>query len=248
MEYVVSATIMIEMLQLQVPQKYNGVIDLSPFSYVSDTPNDALQETLQEKVRTFNNSCLPLNDFFTKACDLHKISREKEWNDPVSIACRQYIRQTYLELFVYKEKLVRFVADIFHLGYNLLTIDLIKEIKKIANDNLFEEPFLNPFLEKINTIKLDSNYIEFEKIRNDEVHNISSIDKLVYRLEIVQGKLNIKSDKYERETIYFLNIAQSVLAELIEVKYIIQKIINEQELSSINKIYNIITIKNPQKL
>ena len=67
-------------LMIVLPTQYNEIIDLTAYDYVPDTPNEALQETIQEKTRIFNNSTLPLFDNYNNAFNCIALSKNESWN------------------------------------------------------------------------------------------------------------------------------------------------------------------------
>ena len=213
--------------------EFQNVLDFTMFDFIPETPNDAIQECIQEKVRIFNNSALPLFDNYTAMTRLYEQTKEIPWDNPNCILCRQYIRQTYLELFVYREKLIRFLADLYHLNIRHQRIGAIYNMVK---NKSIQFSFMSEVIVKIDSVKHNEQYILFDSIRNDEVHNITRIDRLNYVL-LSSGR--IKSVGYKMDSIYFIQNLTAVLNMMVEIKDEIQKILHNKYLSEINKVCKI---------
>ena len=221
-------------LMIILPEQYNGIIDLTAFDYVPETPNDAMQEVIQEKTRIFNNSSLPLFDNYTNAINCEKLGQGKPWNSDVNILCRQYIRQVYLEMFVYREKLIRFIADMFHLQ---IEKQKVKTIIRMILEKQKDFPFIKDLMDTIDTVSKCEEYKLFDEIRNDEVHNITRIDRINYML--IPETAQPVPIGYQKPTSYFLDNINAVLPMMIDIKKKIEKIIAEGKLFLINKICRI---------
>ena len=217
-------------LMIVLPTQYNEIIDLTAYDYVPDTPNEALQETIQEKTRIFNNSTLPLFDNYNNAFNCIALSKNESWNSINNILSRQYIRQIYLEMYVYREKLIRFVADMFHLPIKHQKIGVVF---KMIKDKQNEFPFIIDLIEAIQQVTDNTEYRLFESIRNDEVHNITRIDRVNYYVN--PDPFRIETIGYQKPTEYFWDNINSVLPLMINVKNKIQKIITDGKLFIINK-------------
>ena len=198
-------------LCFDIPEEFQTLFDFTMFDFVPETPNDAIQECIQEKVRIFNNSALPLLDYYYKMIELYEQTKGSQWNLIESVLCRQYVRQVYLELYVYREKLIRFLADIYHLKKKKQKTN---EIFKMVKDKSTHFSFMNEIIEKIEKTKREEQYMLFDSIRNDEVHNITRIDRINYEIT-PNGTINPLG--YKTETVFFVD---NIIAVESFVKYV----------------------------
>lgn len=216
--------------------KFNN-LDLTMFTYVPSTPNEAYQHSIQEKIRAFNNSCLYLYDFYKCICDNFKIINLEPWDSENNRRLRQLFGMMYKELFTYQEKIVKFVVDMLHIeDDNLNTTEKsLKEIKRYSK--YFK--FIKDFVEKCNQIKRDTEYIDFRNIRADEVHNINRWDLVNYNFINTGSGISILPISYQISSEYFYNNLMKTVEMLIDLKQFVESFVTEQNIRIINSICRI---------
>lgn len=213
--------------------------DFRMFNYVPETPNDAYQFSTQEKVRAFNNSCLILYEFYSFIYENFATINKEAWDSANNRRLRQLFGMMYKELFIYQEKIVKFVFDLLHIQKKTdSTAQTISEIDKYSKN--FD--FIKQFVEKCNNINKNKNYIEFRAIRADEVHNINQWDIVNYDLVDKGNGATFLPISYKHESSYFYNNLMNTIDVLIELKKFVESFVTWKNTWSIN---SICTIQKP---
>ena len=205
-------------------EKYQNGIYL--FNQSVPTVDEGLNGTVPEKIRRFNNAASHLvRSILTveQACieDVPILQLCQDVDSVYDNIYRQLIRNVYMELFVYQEKLLNIVCSIFFL-----------EIKKNRQKNLAglirrsaSFPLLCEFCKQCNQLVQDEKYKRVMSIRDDETHNMSQIDSFILDLEksdegmhIVNKGYRIKAETLRTEYIY-------VMEQLIQVRNLVQEML-----------------------
>ena len=212
-------------------------IDLTMFTFVPDNPNDALQHTVQERIRLFNNSCLYLHDFYAYVRENYDSISKEKWDSENNRKLRQLFGLMYKELFTYNEKLVQFVLDILHIDSSHIKNEksALREINKYSTS--FD--FIKEFVEKCNIIKSNDDYVTFRQIRDSEVHSNSKWDLINYLFENNGKGLEIQAVGYQFGTSFFYENLLKTIDILIELKRYIESFVAEKNILLINSICKI---------
>lgn len=217
---------------LILPEKYQNGIYL--FNQSVPTVDEGLNGTVPEKIRRFNNAASHL------VRSILTVEQACIEGTPILQLCydvdsvydnlyRQLIRNVYMELFIYQEKLLNIVCNVFFL-----------EIRKSRQKNLVELkkrsanfPLLCKFCEKCNRLVQDEKYMRVMAIRDDETHNMSQIDSFVLDLEksdeglrVVNKGYRIKAETLRTEYIY-------VMEQLIQIRNLVQEMLTTYDLRDI---------------
>ena len=142
---------------------------------------------------------------------------------------RQLIRNVYMELFIYQEKLLNIVCNMFFLKIGKSKKNNLAGLKKRSA----EFPLLCKFCEQCNQLIKDEKYQGVMSIRDDETHNMSQIDSFVLDLEklgeglrIVNKGYRIQAESLRAEYIY-------VMERLLQVRNLVQEMLDTYDLREI---------------
>ena len=210
--------------------KYNGNT-LSVYSEIPPTINDALNASIQEKVRRFNNAASILSGAIINIenCKVdgdYLYNKCQDKDTEVDKFFRTLVRNVYMELFIYQEKLLNIVCEIF---FTKETKKRETNIKKLRAKAKFF-PKLQEFIDKCESLSKENKYKWFLKIRDDEVHNMSQIDTFNFDLkktaddnvEIIKNGYKIKAKDLREGYIY-------IVVKLVEIKQIVQDFIPDKK-------------------
>lgn len=217
---------------LILPEKYQNGIYL--FNQSVPTIDDGLNGTVPEKIRRFNNAASHLvRSILTveQAC-IEGVPILQLCQDVDSLydnIYRQLIRNVYMELFIYQEKLLNIVCNIFFSKISKSKKNNLAGLKKRSADF----PLLCKFCEQCNQLIEDEKYQRVMSIRDDETHNMSQIDSFVLDLEksdeglrIVNKGYRIQAETLRAEYIY-------VMEQLIQVRNLVQEMLSVYDLRDI---------------
>lgn len=217
---------------LMLPERYQNGIYL--FNQSVPTVDEGLNGTVPEKIRRFNNaashlvrSILTVEQVYIEGIPILQLCQDVD--SVYDNTYRQLIRNVYMELFVYQEKLLNIVCNIFFL-----------EIKKSKQKNLVglrkrsaSFPLLCEFCEQCNQLVQDDKYKRVMSIRDDETHNMSQIDSFVLDLEkteeglrIVNKGYRIKAETLRAEYVY-------AMEKLLQIRNLVQEMLTMYDLRDI---------------
>lgn len=217
---------------LILPEKYQN--DIYLFNQRVPTIDEGLNGTVPEKIRRFNNaashlvrSILAVEQAGVEGVPILQLCQD------VDSVCdniyRQLIRNVYMELFIYQEKLLNIVCNVFFLKIGKSKKNNLVGLKKRSADF----PLLCKFCEQCNQLIEDEMYQRVMSIRDDETHNMSQIDSFILdlekadeRLRIVNKGYRIKAETLRTEYIY-------VMEQLIQVRNLVQEMLDAYDLRDI---------------
>jgi len=226
----------LEDFQFHTKNIKNSTIDLTAFTYVPDI-NEAMQQDIRECVRKFNNNCLCLFDFYQTLNEYYNIVIKEQWDSYNNRRYRQFISLVYKELYVYQDKILVFVSFILHIKKHLVsdTQKCFKEISKYKDTF----PIINEIISKIDEIRENEEYKRFQIIRNNEVHYEYEVDSVNLNLRQENDLLILEAVSYVKDINYFKDNLDAVIKLLLDLKNIVQKLINTNEIFKINQVCKI---------
>lgn len=131
-----------------------------------------------------------------------------------------------MELFIYQEKLLNIVCNLFFLKISTSKKKNLAGLERRSANF----PLLCNFCEQCNQLIKDEKYQRVMSIRDDETHNMSQIDSFVLDLEkpgeglrIVNKGYRIQAETLRAEYIY-------VMERLIQVRTLVQKMLDTYDL------------------
>ncbi len=214
---------------LNLSDKYAKNIHLFNTS-VPETIDEGLNGCFQEKIRRFNNSATHLAECIS-AIESVAIN-----NFPLFVLCqdignetdviyRRMLRNVYMELFIYQEKLLNIVCNLFFVKVTKSRQSNLDRLKKRI---IYSEP-LKKFCDSCNTFIKDPVCQKVMAIRDDEVHNMSQIDSFYYDLEKVGDGVRpvtkgdrVKASELRDNYIYTMN-------KLLDIRNIVQEILDQSD-------------------
>ena len=204
---------------------------------VVKTPNEAINCTVNEKIRRFNNSVIYLMNYLenlvqTNVCGKMLVDYCKDIPTNEDESFRFIIRSICLEMFILREKIHNILCNIFFVEQkdNFLR-DVIPVLQKIAT----KIPELSLVLSCLKEIGKSEECIFITKIRNDEIHNMSIIDSFNWSPEKTPSGLEVKNNGYRISAKKFFDKTISVADKYLKLIALIQDVLN----ISIYKIYKI---------
>ena len=219
-----------------VPKDKFASLDLTMFTYVPETPNDAYQFSTQEKIRAFNNSCVYLCEFYESVCKNYNDISQEPWDSENNRKLRQLFGLVYKELFSYQEKIVKFVLDLLHVQQKFTkTKDAVDKINEYSE----KFDFIKNFVEKCYELYVKQEQKTFREIRADEVHNINQWDMVNYDFVSTEKGIAIVATSYKTDSKYFYDNIMTVVADLIALKNMVEEFTTEENVRKINKICKI---------
>ena len=161
--------------RLILPEKYQKNIVL--FNQSIPSVDEGLNGTIPEKIRRFNNASNYLVKSISEiehTCvgDTFILQLCRDVDSIYDNLYRQMIRNIYMELFVYQEKLLNIVCNIFFIEIQKNRQANLRELKKRSSNF----PLLHKFCELCEQLRNDKKYNRVMSIRDDETHNMSQID------------------------------------------------------------------------
>ena len=217
---------------LILPEKYKK--DIYLFNQSIPTVDEGLNGTVPEKIRRFNNAASHLvrSILAVEQASVESVPLKQLCQDIDSVydnLYRQLIRDVYMELFVYQEKLLNIVCNMFFLQIGKSKKTNLAGLKKRSA----EFPLLCKFYEQCNRLTKDKKYQRVMSIRDDETHNMSQIDSFVLDLEESDGGLRIVNKGYriQAETLRAEYIY--VMEQLIQVRNLVQEMLSVYDLRDI---------------
>lgn len=214
--------------------------DLNALNLFNDTPptiDDGLNGTFPEKMRKFNNSAA----FLVKS--IANIEMLGINGIPLYLNCldiptecdifyRQLIRNVYMELFIYQEKLLNIVCNLFFVKVSKNRTTNINALKKRME--YFSD--LKEFCDECDILSRDNRFKNVMSVRDDEIHNMSQIDHFIYDLEntengvvpVIKG-YKIKAQTLRDDYIY-------AMEKLLNIRNLVQKIIDKNNFWHIRKV------------
>lgn len=220
---------------LVLPDKYQKEIYL-----FDDTPpsiNDGLNGTFQEKIRRFNVSVGFLVNRIgiieTTAVEEKPIvqsCRDEPCN--IDIIYRRMIRDVYMELFIYQEKLLNIVCNLFFVRICKTREQNLRKLKK--RSAYF--PQLMVFCEECRKLKDDERYQRVMAIRDDEIHNMSQLDSFIYDIHKEKDDVKIVNKGYKIKATTLREDYLYAMDKLLYIRNIVQDILNESDFMKIKRI------------
>jgi hypothetical protein len=217
---------------LILPEKYQNGIYL--FNQSVPTIDDGLNGTVPEKIRRFNNAASHLVRSIlaveqTSVDGVPILQLCKDADSVYDTIYRQLIRNVYMELFIYQEKLLNIVCNIFFLKISTSKKKNLAGLEMRSADF----PLLCNFCKQCNQLIKDEKYQRVMSIRDDETHNMSQIDSFVLDLEkigeglrIVNKGYRIQAETLRAEYIY-------VMERLLQVRNLVQEMLDTYDLREI---------------
>lgn len=217
---------------LVIPEKYQK--DIFLFNQSIPTIDEGLNGTVPEKIRRFNNSAIHLFKSileieYTKIGDVPILQLCQDVQTEYDIIYRQLIRNVYMELYIYQEKLLNIVLNIFFVKISRKRNPNIKGLRSRSIDF----PLLSKFCDLCEQLLEDKKYKRVMSIRADETHNMSQIDSFV--MELVQvgngvfpvhTEYRIKAHTLREDYIY-------VVEQLLLLRNLVQEILDTYDLCDI---------------
>ena len=217
---------------LILPEKYQN--DIYLFNQRVPTIDEGLNGTVPEKIPRFNNAASHLvrSILAVEQAGVEGVPILQLCQDVDSVCDNNYrhlIRNVYMELFIYQEKLLNIVCNVFFLKIGKSKKNNLVGLKKRSADF----PLLCKFCEQCNQLIEDEMYQRVMSIRDDETHNMSQIDSFILdlekadeRLRIVNKGYRIKAETLRTEYIY-------VMEQLIQVRNLVQEMLDAYDLRDI---------------
>ena len=134
-----------------------------------------------------------------------------------------------MELFVYQEKLLNIVCNIFFIEIQKNRQANLRELKKRSSNF----PLLHKFCELCEQLRNDKKYNRVMSIRDDETHNMSQIDSFFLDLENHENGICIVNKGYKISARVLREEYIYVMEQLINVRNIVQEILDTYDLSDI---------------
>ncbi len=214
---------------LKLPEKYARDLHLFNTS-VPETVDEGLNGCFQEKIRRFNNSVTHLiksieiiDSLVIDDVPIFTLCQDVECQ--IDVIYRQMLRNVYMELFIYQEKLLNIVCNLFFVKVTKSRQSNLDRLKKRI---IYSEP-LKKFCNACNAFIKDAVCQKVMAIRDDEVHNMSQLDSFYYDLEKVKGGVRpirkgyrLKVSELRDNYIYTMN-------KLLEVRNIVQEILDQSD-------------------
>lgn len=220
---------------LYLSEKDTDAIHL--FNSVPPSIDDGLNGTFPEKVRRFNNSTVFLVDSINNAENFRIDGKPmyllcQDTPTDIDILYRQLIRNVYMELFIYQEKLLNIACNLFFVKVTKSKKANMTALKKRMH--LF--PNLKTFCDECDCLKNDKRFEKVMTIRDDEIHNMSQIDRFVYDLKNVENGISIINKGYKIKAQVLRDDYIYAMEKLLHIRNIVQKILNEDNFWNIRSV------------
>jgi hypothetical protein len=210
---------------------------LQLFNSTPPSIDDGLNGTFPEKIRRFNNSATFL---VNSIINLENIAID---GTPLCLLCqdtpseidtlyRQLIRNVYMELFIYQEKLLNIVCNMFFVKVSKSRKKNIMELKKL----MVSFPNLRTFCEECDKLVTDTRFQHVMSIRDDEIHNMSQIDRFIYDLKSTENGCSVVNKGYKIKAKTLHDDYIYAMEKLLNVRIIVQRILDEDNFWQIRKV------------
>ena len=203
--------------------KWNETGTISLFHDKPPSIDEGLNSTINEKIRRFNNSLLSLFENIMNLEQIKNICTNDSSNIYDNLA-RRYFRNIYLELYIYQEKLLNIVCNLYFVKCGKNRSENISNLS--ARAKFFNE--LQVFIDMCKRLKNDERFQLVLGIRDDEVHNLSQIDSFILDLHNNNGNAIIINKGYKLKIEKLYENYNYVLNEFIKIKEYIQEFINSK--------------------
>lgn len=218
--------------ELMLPEKYQK--DIYLFNQSVPTVDEGLNGTVPEKIRRFNNAASHLFRSIlaveqTNVDGVPILQLCKDVDSVYDTIYRQLIRNVYMELFIYQEKLLNIVCNIFFLKISISKKKNLAGLERRSADF----PLLCNFCEQCNQLIKDEKYQRVMSIRDDETHNMSQIDSFVLDLEKIGEGLRIVNKGYRIQAETLRTEYIYVMEQLIQVRNLVQDMLDAYDLRDI---------------
>lgn len=215
-------------LWLKWPEKEANRISL--FYEVPPTIDDGVNSCFQEKIRKFNNSVMHLLDSVqsiesTTINDVPILSLCQDTGSEIDIIYRRMLRNVYMELFIYQEKLLNIVCNLFFVKVCRGSKSNMKALKK----RIKYSAALKSFCERCDAFIIDKRCQDVMRIRDDEVHNMSQIDSFHYDLEKTETGVKPVTKGYKLKATDLRDNYIYTLQKLLEVRKSVQEILDQND-------------------
>lgn len=217
------------MLGLKLPEKYARDLHLFNAS-VPETVDEGINGCFQEKIRRFNNSATHLTECVSTIesvaiNNFPLFALCQDIGNETDVIYRRMLRNVYMELFIYQEKLLNIVCNLFFVKVTKSRQSNLDRLKKRIT---YSEP-LKKFCDACNAFIKDDVCQKVMAIRDDEVHNMSQLDSFYYDLEKVKGGVRpirkgyrLKVSELRDNYIYTMN-------KLLGIRNIVQEILDQSD-------------------
>jgi hypothetical protein len=207
------------------------------FNSVPPSINDGLNGTFPEKIRRFNNAATFLVNSIKNVENLGIEDKPlyelcKDIPTDIDILYRQLIRNVYMELFIYQEKLLNIVCNLFFVKISKSRGNNISALKK----RMIFFPNLKHFCNECDKLRKDKTFIKVMTVRDNEIHNMSQIDSFIYDLQNVENGVSIINKGYQIKALELRNNYIYTMHKLLEIRNIVQKILIEDNFWHIRKV------------
>lgn len=194
-----------------------------------ETPNEALNSTLAEKVRRFNNSLVPLmrqyynlNNIKVNGKPLIEVCNDT--SNEIDQESRILIRGIIMELFILREKINNLMCSIFFVKQEKnFVMDTLPKLYEISEDF----PKLKSLLNYLKELSDNDDYKFIMKTRNDEIHNMSVIDSFNNEIKVEDGKPIIINNGYRIKMKQLYESITNVMLCFFNVKNMLQDILDD---------------------
>ena len=194
-----------------------------------ETPNEALNSTLAEKVRRFNNSLVPLmrqyynlNNIEVNGKPLVEVCNDTP--NEIDQETRILIRGIIMELFILREKVNNLLCSIFFIKQEKnFVMDTLPKLYNISEDF----PKLKKVLDYLKALSDNKDYKFIMKMRNDEIHNMSIIDSFNYEIKLEGGKILIINHGYRIKVRNLYESITNVICYFYNIKNMLQDILDD---------------------
>ena len=201
---------------------------LSIFHKKPPSYDDGLNGTFNEKIRRFNNAAAPLEKsvLALERCHINNypiIFCCRDTDNPIDRLYRELIRNIYMELVIYQEKIINIVCNFYFIKYENSIKESLSKIKE--RSKYFAE--LEKFYDECCILSKDEYYQNVRAIRNDEVHNMSRLDSFTYDIKSENGKSYIVNLGYKLKALELYMGYIVVLNQMQKLRNIVQKMMDE---------------------
>ena len=220
--------------------KLNKIDNSGIFIYnqeVVNTPNEAINCAINEKIRRFNNSVTHLMNYLetlvqTNDCGQSLVDLCKDIPTNEDETFRFIIRNICLETFVLREKIHNILCNIFFVEQK---DNFLKDVIPILQNVAKKIPQLSLVLHALKEIGTSEECKFITKLRNDEIHNMSILDSFNWLLEKTPEGLRIINNGYRISAKELFNKTIYVAEKYMKLTKLIQDVLN----ISIHRIYQI---------
>ena len=193
--------------------------------------DDAVNASLQEKVRRFNTAANILADS-VNAIDqifvenVRLIDKCQDKDTEVDRVFRRLVRTVYIEIAIYQEKLL-------NMAYNLCFVEETRSRRyniSVLKRRAKHYPGMKLFIKKCKDLIKDEKFRFVADLRNDEVHNMSQIDSFQYDLKNAAHGIDIINLGYRISAKTLRDNYMYALEKLSELRNILQEILSTENM------------------